>query len=207
MILCLSSFETALKSDCLSWEVPALLAILSGFSWILYWVWKHSWYQDDNFRLIFINNPPAPQFSQPCIDEPTCFKILPLNPTGQHLFLKVRSRFGFKNKVKKLDLRFLNLDGSDIASDQIVAINNVWDFFNPENYTMKPNGCWGIEVEYNQPIILARDSCLYLKIRMLSYQQWTGYLSFRAQDETGFYSYARYAVAFGMIYEEAIKSW
>jgi hypothetical protein len=207
LLLCLSSFEAALKNDCLSWEVPAFLAILSGFSWGLYWLWKHSWYQDDNFRLVFINNPPAPQFPQPCIDELVCFKILQLNPTGQDLFLKVRSRFGFKGKVKKLDLRFLNLDGSDIAQINVVAINNVWDYFNPGNYTMKPNGCWGIEVEYNQSIILARNSCLYLKIRMLSYQPWTGHLSFSAQDEAGFYSYARYAVAFGMIYEEAIKSW
>lgn len=167
VIACFSSWPPT--NECLGWLIPTAVALPGVFHYGRKWLWRHTWYQDDNFGLVFINNPPAPAYANASVDEPPSLKIL---PCGSHkLFIRVWSRFGFR--LKTIDLRFMNRDGSN-AHHHLVTVSDMEDYFYP--LRRLPNGIWGIEADYmdRDVFVLARGAGLYFQVTLNGSQPWSG---------------------------------
>lgn len=198
---CFSSLAAATQKDCLAWGIPALALIASAVSWLLYQLWKHSYYRDSNFHLSFVNHPPIKQISTEMAIEPSTLKLLTCEK--HKLCLRIHSQFAFK--VQIIDVRFYNADLTPVERNSV----EVLDITDPYYLLRRTqNGVFGIEANYqDRPyFVLARGAGFYLEIITIAHQSWAGYLGFRAQDDSGFRSYAKYAIAFGMTYSEAIQT-
>lgn len=189
---CLSSASAALDTNCLSWEVPLLIFLITGGWWGVYWIWKHTHYKVHNFTLVFLREKPNFMAPETLAEEPQCLKVLASRKT-HHVYVKVQSRCGFR--VKKINFRLLDPDLTNASTTHGVIVGNLTSLSFMTIYS-QADGAFGMEYEYESPQVLAKEECLYFELVLQSTEDWEGYLSFRAQDDTGFRSWVRYSIAF-----------
>jgi hypothetical protein len=193
MIECLESIVTfSASNDCLGWVVPLALALSGAVYWGGRWLYKHTVYRDDNFKLALINRLPN-GVGDPVIYDPPSLKILPLHQLC-HLFVEVKATRGFP--LKSINFRCIALSdigGSPVSSP--VCVTNVIDEFNQD--VMRPiraDGYNGIEFEYAEVRGLGKNRCIYYELYLDAKKEWSGTLSFKGRDPEGFCSYGRYAI-------------
>jgi len=170
--------------------VAAIVTILGAIVLLLKALWKHTINKQGNFQLSFIDHFPLPEFQgDPKEDAPDSIKILPF---GSHkLFLKVVALHGFQ--VKKTNLRCLNSDHTN-ASKSNVTITDMVDPFHHSIFRVMTDGNWGMEGEYSDVRVIAKGSGLYYEITLNAMQNWSGYLSFRAEDPSALRSWVRHSI-------------
>lgn len=190
---CLSSLSAALDGTCLGWEVPLLIAVATSGYCIYWWAWKQTKYKVHNFRLTILLHEPNLSSPASFAEEPQCLKILPCGD-WQDIFIKVRASCGFR--MKKVNCRLLEYGESNAGLKHQVQIGEVREICVPGFYQSLNDGAHGQEYEYGEPKVLAEGEGIYLKVKLRGREEWNGLLSFRAQDDTGFRSRARYAIAF-----------
>lgn len=171
-------------------SLAAIVAILVGAAALAKYFWKHTVYKKGNFQIGFINHFPLPQFTEdPIEDPPDSIKLIP--PGTHKLLLRVFALHGFQ--VKKINLRCLNPDLTN-ASNINVTITDAIDPYYPRLASATPDGNGGVDGEYSEVRSLAKGEGLYFEITLNAIQNWSGYLSFRAQDPNGFRSWVRHSV-------------
>jgi hypothetical protein len=165
------------------------LALGSIFPLAWQWILKNAVYVKSNFKIFFTNHPPLPAHPTP-IDEP--FNSVKELPPGSHrLLIKVSSSAcGFQ--VQRINLRCVNRDGESAVSENIVEINSVEDFFSAVYMVDDGNG--GIDCEYSRARSLAKGECLYFIFDLIARQEWSGLLSFRAQNGEGVRYFAKHDI-------------
>ena len=177
--------------------IAAILAIVVAICAAAYkaipWIWKHTRYKIHNFRLAFLNRLPIPEHPDGCVEEPASLKVL---ACGQHILcLKAQSACGFK--VKKVNVRFLTQHSGGIIGRDVVSVQDLEEPYQLLNQSFRiQDATCGIDLEFTNAVTLARGAALYFTLTLLGHQNWNGVLSFRAEDDTGFRSFARYAVEF-----------
>lgn len=185
VMTCLSSFQAAIASDCLGWEVPLVLALISSCGYAGYKIWRNTIYKYDNLRMCFINHLPQEEYGVPPIEEsPFQIKIVPLGP--QTLTFKVVSVHGFP--VKHVNARFLNADSSN-ADGKLIEITDMNDPY--YHIGRQRDGNFGIDGEYADMRVLSSGQGLYFQINIIAHKPWRGLFSFRAQDTGGVRTFAR----------------
>lgn len=160
---------------------------LTGLVFFFRWCWKRTFYSWRNFILGFYNQIPLVQNTWQTLKESASPKILPF---GEHiLILGVSSRWRFP--VKRINLRFLEYNGQN-AEVTTVRVKTSADPFH--NLIWQDDSVGGLDGIYTEVRGLAAGESLYYEITIIAQREWSGILSFRAQDEAGFRSVGRYAV-------------
>lgn len=188
-----SIFNLSATNDCLGWAVPLFLALASGMVWAgnrLWRIWRHTRYTNNNFTITIVNQLP------PCLDvDPPSLRSIPLG--GSDLTVSVACKYVFK--VKRVDFRILNNDYTPGASPvggfpATVEITQLDDIYDGGLAMSQRNGAGGMDGEYAVVRTLAANQGLYFRIRIEARKvNYRGLISFRAQNEEGERSVARYA--------------
>ncbi len=152
------------------------------------WLWKYTIIKYGNFKLRFIDHPPP---------DHTVHNVwfpyqLPIGTFKVCCFVQAVSSFA----IAKLNFRFQNEEGTN-ASKSIIEILGIeeceCDPRTLESVRSDTQGGMDGWCKSNMPSLAADESrCFWITARASS--SWTGYLSFRAQDITGFRSYGRHKV-------------
>lgn len=174
--------------------VVGFLVLVGGLGTGLYrslhWLWRHTVYLDDNFRIMVFDSL-APDFNA----APPSVRAIPHG--ASELLLAAYCKYKFK--VKRVDFRILDEDYQPTlrftpgfpANVEITALEDIYDGGLDLSQT---NGIGGMEGEYRTARALARGQGLYFKIRIETHiPDYRGHISFRAQNEDGERSHTRYA--------------
>ncbi len=165
--------------------VQVILALLGigGLIPALRWIWRWTIYKNQNHELRFIDHMPPGHNEEP-------FSVFKSVPMGEHeLSCFVRSRYG--SKIKEINFRFLNADLSNV-SPEVVHVKTLGGWNNNRLGALDIDTEGGIEAEYPVVRVLSPNEALYFRVGVSAKQSWSGQLSFRAKDDTGFRMFARH---------------
>jgi len=184
MLGCISSlFNLTASNECLGWLIPAIIALAGVIYYVFCWAWKHTLYKNKNFSINFINHLPSQRAPHDSI-----IALSSIFTRGTHyLILRIISHHGFP--VKKINLRCFNVDGTNIGRNIVRMVDIADPYF--DALARSDDGAWGIDGEFVNARVLAKGEGFYLRVTFEAIQEWSGLLSFRAQDDQGFRSYGR----------------
>lgn len=189
---CFASVATLISSECGSVVTIAVFLAGSLGTALIFggrWLYKHTFYQDDNFKLTLYDRLPNDSLL-PGTPVPAGVEILPIQQTT--LYVEVKATRGFP--MKSINFRCIAL--RDIGHPPVSSPVQVVSLNDHENApiirTNRDDNYNGIDLEYAEVRGLGKNGCLYFEIVLDPRREWEGTLSFKGRDPYGFCSYGRY---------------